>query len=168
MTKLDLRRPTLEDKEAVLDLMREFEETTAAHDGGFWDAEHFDYEEWIAGNTDEEMGLNIPDSWVPAVQFVGFVDGKAVGFLNLRLRLSDFLLHHGGHIGYSVRPSQQGKSYATQMLRQGLSVAISKNISKVLVTCDETNAANRAVILKNGGVLEDVRDDTERYWINPE
>lgn len=165
MMTLELRRPTLADKETVLDLMQEFEETASAHDGGFWDAENFDYEAWIAGNADAEMGLNIPDSWVPAVQFVGFVDGKAVGFLNLRLRLSDFLLNHGGHIGYSVRPSEQGKGYATVMLSQGIRAAISKNITKILVTCDETNLASRAVILKNGGVLEDIREGTERYWI---
>lgn len=165
MMTLELRRPTLADKETILDLMREFEETASAHDGGFWDLENFDYEAWIAGNADAEMGLNIPESWVPAVQFVGFVDGKAVGFLNLRLRLSDFLLNHGGHIGYSVRPSEQGKGYATAMLSQGIRAAISKNITKILVTCDETNLASRAVILKNGGVLEDIREGTERYWI---
>lgn len=162
---MELRRPTLADKEAVLDLMREFEETGSAHDGGFWNAETFDYEDWIAGNADAEMGLNIPDGWVPAVQFVGFEGGKAVGFLNLRLRLSDFLLEQGGHIGYSVRPSERGKGYAKAMLDQGISSAISKNIKKVLVTCSEENLASRAVILANGGVLEDVRKGTERYWI---
>lgn len=165
MMTLELRRPTLADKETILDLMREFEETASAHDGGFWDLENFDYEAWIAGNADAEMGIDIPESWVPAIQFVGFVDGKAVGFLNLRLRLSDFLLNHGGHIGYSVRPSEQGKGYATAMLSQGIRAAISKNITKILVTCDETNLASRAVILKNGGVLEDIREGTERYWI---
>ena len=28
------------------------------------------------------------------------------------------------------------------------------------------NIASRKVILANGGVLEDVRESTERYWIN--
>lgn len=163
---LELRRPNLEDKKAVFDLMREFEEANSAHDGGFWDADNFAYEDWIAGNLDAEMGLNIPEGWVPAIQFVGFVDDRAVGFLNLRLRLSDYLLNTGGHIGYSVRPSEQGKGYATEILKQGISAAFSKNIKKVLVTCHDTNAASRAVILKNGGILEDVREGTERYWID--
>ena len=162
---MELRRPTLADKEAVLDMMREFEQTGSAHDGGFWNTDSFDYEDWLASNADAEMGLNISEGWVPAVQFVGFEGGRAVGFLSLRLRLNDYLLEKGGHIGYSVRPSERGKGYAKAMLKQGLSSAMSKNITKVLVTCHETNPASRAIILANGGVLEDVREGTERYWI---
>lgn len=162
---MELRRPTLADKEAVLDMIREFEETGSAHDGGFWDTENFDYEDWLLHNADAEMGLNIPEDWVPAIQLVGFEDEKAVGFLNLRLRLNDYLFQQGGHIGYSVRPSERGKGYAKDMLEQGVRAAISKNIERVLVTCSEKNPASRAVILANGGILEDVRDTTERYWI---
>ena len=140
---MELRRPRLEDKEAVIDLILEFERSNAAHDGGFWDKENFVYEDWIA-----------------------FDKGQAVGFLNLRLRLNEHLRGHGGHIGYSVRPTMQGKGYATAMLKEGLLVAASKNIHRVLVTCAEDNSASRAVILKNGGILEDIRQGTERYWID--
>ena len=41
---MELRRPTLADKETILNMMAEFEENQSAHDGGFWDAENFDYE----------------------------------------------------------------------------------------------------------------------------
>ena len=166
---MELRRPRLADKETVLEMMAEFEQTQSAHDGGFWDAENFVYEEWLEENLQAEAGLNIPENWVPAIQLVSFdVAGQALGFLNLRLRLNDYLLEKGGHIGYSIRPSERGKGYAKESLRQGLQIAKGKNIKRALVTCSKENPASRAVILANGGELEDVRNGTERYWIDLE
>ena len=166
---MELRRPTLADKETVLDMMAEFEATQSAHDGGFWDAENFVYEEWLETNMQKEMGINLPENRVPSIQFVLFdKSGHALGFLNLRLRLNEGLLNYAGHIGYSIRPSEQGKGYAKEALRQGLQVAKEKNIHRALVTCSMDNPASRAVILANGGQLEDVRNGTERYWIEVE
>ena len=165
---MELRRPRLADKETVLEMMAEFEQTQSAHDGGFWDAENFVYEEWLETNMQKEMGINLPENRVPSIQFVSFDDvGVALGFLNLRLRLNEGLLNYAGHIGYSIRPSERGKGYAKESLRQGLQIA-KKNIKRALVTCSTENPASRAVILANGGELEDVRNGTERYWIDLE
>ena len=164
-----LRRPTLADKETVLEMMAEFEETQSAHDGGFWDAENFDYEEWLETNHNKEMGIGLPENRVPSIQFVSFDDvGRALGFLNLRLRLNEGLLNYAGHIGYSIRPSERGKGYAKEALSQGLQIAKKKNIKRALVTCSTENPASRAVIVANGGVFEDVRNGVERYWIDLE
>lgn len=164
-----LRRPSQTDKEAVLEMMAEFEREQSAHDGGFWNPDNFVYEEWLEENLQEEAGLNIPENWVPAIQLVSFDEaGHALGFLNLRLRLNDYLLEKGGHIGYSIRPSERGKGYAKESLRQGLQVAKEKNIKRALVTCSTENPASQAVILANGGQLEDIRHETERYWIDLE
>lgn len=166
---MELRRPILADKEAVLEMMAEFEKSQSAHDGGFWDTENFVYEEWLKNNQDHEMGINLPEGWVPDIQLVAFSkDGQAVGFLNIRLCLNDFLLEEGGHIGYSIRPSERGKGYAKESLRQGLQVAKEKNIKKALVTCSTENPSSRAVIVANGGLFEDVRNGVERYWIDLE
>ena len=166
---MELRRPILADKEAVLEMMAEFEKSQSAHDGGFWDTENFVYEEWLKNNQDHEMGINLPEGWVPDIQLVAFSkDGQAVGFLNIRLCLNDFLLEEGGHNGYSIRPSERGKGYAKESLRQGLQVAKEKNIKKALVTCSTENPASRAVIVANGGLFEDVRNGVERYWIDLE
>ena len=163
---MELRRPRLADKETVLEMMAEFKKSQSAHDGGFWDTENFVYEDWLETNMQKEMGINLPENRVPSIQFVLFDDvGRALGFLNLRLRLNEGLLNYAGHIGYSIRPSERGKGYAKETLRQGLQVAKEKNIKKALVTCSVNNPASRAVILANGGIFEDVRDGVERYWI---
>ena len=163
---MKLRRPTIVDREAVLDMMAEFEQTQSAHDGGFWDAENFVYEEWLETNMQKEMGINLPENRVPSIQFVLFGEsGRALGFLNLRLRLNEGLLNYAGNIGYSIRPSERGKGYAKETLRQGLKLAKEKNIKKALVTCSVNNPASRAVILANGGLIEGARNGVERYWI---
>ena len=83
---MELRRSRLADKETVLDMMAEFEQTQSVHDGGFWDVEDFSYEEWLEGNRNKEMGIGLPENRVPSIQFVSFDDvGRTLGFLILRL-----------------------------------------------------------------------------------
>jgi predicted acetyltransferase len=66
-------------------------------------------------------GIGLPDGWVPTHTFWLVRDGKTiVGVLNLRHALTAFLEGEGGHIGYSVRPSERGKGYATGLLAMAL------------------------------------------------
>ena len=60
---------------------------------------------------------------------------------------------------------KEARVIAKETLCQGLQIAQEKNIKKTLVTCSVNNPASRAVILANGGLLEDVRNGVERYWI---
>ncbi|KPJ23063.1 GNAT family N-acetyltransferase [Streptococcus phocae] len=160
-----IRRPLPQDEAAVMAMIEEF----LAHDSktdGLWNfqAGQMTYMEWLDANRVQEMGL--AKELTPAIQCVAFDDDQqALGFLSLRLRLTDSLLQKGGHIGYSVRPTKRGQGLAKEMLKQALALAKTKNIHKALVTCDQTNLASRSVILANGGILEDVRGGCERYWI---
>jgi predicted acetyltransferase len=88
-----------------------------------------------------------------------------------RHELNDVLLHHGGHIGYYVRPSARGKRYGTAILDLTLAEGRKRGIERFLLTVDSNNVPSIRVIEGNGGVLEDERLDEEtgrmfrRYWI---
>jgi predicted acetyltransferase len=93
-----------------------------------------------------------------------------LGTISLRHELNDFLLNQGGNIGYGLRPSARGRGYATWALREVLTEAKAKGLTRALVTCHTTNTASRRVIERAGGAFEDIRDGrlgpTRRYWFN--
>ena len=97
-------------------------------------------------------------------------DNKILGFIDLRYELKDFLFNYGGHIGYSVRPSERRKGYAKRMLNMALEKYRELNIYKVLVCCNKNNIGSRKVILANNGIFENEVSKKEeiiqRYWIN--
>jgi predicted acetyltransferase len=115
-------------------------------------------------------GVDLPADWVPSTFLGAFAGERLVGRVSVRHELNEFLTNFGGHIGYCVRPADRRRGYAGQILGQGLVIARAEGVDKVLVTCDEDNAASARVIERHGGVLEDVRDQPDgpprrRYWI---
>ncbi len=66
--------------------------------------------------------------------------------VNIRLALNDFMRKEGGHIGYSVRPTERRKHYATDMLTRALDVCRVIGIKEVLVSCGSDNVASAGVI----------------------
>jgi len=80
-------------------------------------------------------------------------DGAFCGSINLRFvpGTLDLPPHVSGHLGYAVVPWKRGRGYATQALALLLPVARELGLPRVLVTCDEGNAASRRVIEANGG-----------------
>ena len=163
---ITLRTPDEHDAAAVTALLDELTAACSNTDGFWHGADTFVYADWLAACREAAHGRGLPEGFMPYVQYVMFADdGQAVGFLNLRLRLNDFLREIGGHIGYCVRPAQRGRGCAKQALRQAISEARCHGIGRLLVTCRSSNPASRRVILANGGTLEDIRNGMERYWI---
>jgi len=98
----------------------------------------------------------VPPGRVPATFLLAEVDGAIVGRVSIRHELNDYLERFGGHIGYAVRPAHRRRGYGRAILRQSLDVARSVGLSRVLLTCDDTNAASVRIIESCGGLLEDV------------
>lgn len=92
-----------------------------------------------------------------------------VGAVNIRHRLNEALLAHGGHIGDGIRPSERRKGYAVQMIGLALEECRKLGIKKVLMVCDKENIGSAKSIIRNGGILENERTENgktiQRYWI---
>ena len=77
----------------------------------------------------------------------------------------------GGLIGYSIRPKQRRKGYASEMLKLALDKLKNTNLENVLITCKDFNIASKKVIEKNGGIFENTYNNIDdgytylRYWI---
>lgn len=98
-------------------------------------------------------GEQLGDGWVPCTTTFLSLDGELIGLFNFRHRLTPQLREHGGHVGYSVRPSWRGRGHATALLREAIVFARTLEIPELLLTCDSTNPASAQVIRKCGGVM---------------
>ena len=131
-------------------------------------------EKWVEHCCLFKNPENVPEGRVPATQYI-FVreeDNKIVGMLQIRHFLNGYLEKYGGHIGYSVIPSERRKGYASLMLKTALPKCKELGIEKVLITCIDNNTGSRKTILANGGEYEstvyepDEKVSLEKYWIN--
>ena len=90
----------------------------------------------------------------------------------MKKRENEALERYGGHIGYGVRYSEWNKGFGTLMLRLALAEAKRIGLSRVLITCDDSNIGSARVMEKNGFSFCDKAENTfdgatlvtRRYW----
>lgn len=151
-----LVRPTLELKEKALAYRKEhFQQGEMIICG----SELFDktesYEEWLTLVTRNADPKTVSENWVVTDTFfaVRESDKKIIGMIDLRHTLNEFLKDLG-NCGYSVRPSERRKGYATEMLCKLIETARAAGMKELQISVEKTNTASRKVIQKNGGVYE--------------
>lgn len=179
MEKFYLELPSIERKEQAIEYINEFyENNSQIHGTGGLDIKlekGISYEEWVDNSLkmSEKLYAN-EKGLVPANTFflIREEDDKIVGMIDLRYELNDYLRNIGGHIGYSIRPTERRKGYNKVNLYLCLLEAQKRGLEKVLVTCADYNVGSRNTINAFDGDLEkkmiDESDNEtmELYWID--
>ena len=113
-----------------------------------------------------------PSGLVPSdtLIYVREEDKRVVGMIDIRRHInSPILSTWGGHIGYTIRPSERRKGYAKSMLNDALQLCKKNGHESILITCKDGNIASEKTILANGGVFDkEICVDgsvIKRYWI---
>lgn len=163
-SQIILESPGKEHEGRALDFLSECLETDIdmAGSGGLaYYVQQDGYDGWLK-HLEQTSNKSTCDR-VPSSKFfaVRESDKKIVGMAMIRHQLDGYYAKYEGHIGYCVRPSQQGKGYATIMLRLLLEKARSLGIEEVLVTCDVKNIASNKTIKNNSGQLVEEISDSD-------
>lgn len=113
-----------------------------------------DYSGWL--KKLEEARHRVPDEEkVPGETFflMRQSDNRIVGMINIRLSLNEKPRNYGGHIGYSIRPSERRKGYNKINLYLRLLVCQKHDIKEVLLDCGKHNLASARTMQALGGKL---------------
>ena len=170
---LILRKVQPSDLNAVREYRAEMLAAGSSMDGCSNLRRYENMDDWYAWIKNAERRETCLPSWVPDTQFISVrpTDGALVGMLDIRHELNAACLSLFGNIGYSIRPRERRKGYATEQLRLAKIVCKSMGMEKILVSCHKENTASAKTIRFNGGVLEnEVVDERngevlQRYWI---
>ena len=150
-----LVRPTLEHKRKALEYRQEhFDHGENIINGSELLDKTESYEKWLQSIKNNEKPETVNLDWVVTDTFFAVDDKEQiVGIIDLRHTLNDFLKDFGNS-GYSVRPTQRQKGYATEMLRQILTVARDAGLKELHLSVEKENLPSVKTILKNGGIYE--------------
>ena len=152
---IKLKRPIKETEAEALAFKQEFIDNGEQTINGSELLDQMDsYDEWLKSVSDNTSPETVNPSWVVTDTYFAFDENdRLVGVIDLRHELNDFLKDFGNS-GYSVRPSERRKGYATEMLRLIIKRAAEIGIRQLQLSVERTNEPSVKTIIKNGGRYE--------------
>lgn len=83
-------------------------------------------------------------------KFVLFDGDLPIGWFSLRTENLSQNFIHSGHLGYTIRPSQRRKGYATKGVALVVEVARALGYKQICASCDDENIGSKKTLLNNG------------------
>jgi predicted acetyltransferase len=137
--KVELRKLAKNDGRDVYDMLQEIGPGENGFCNSGFNIAYEQFTEYLDQNIDFSEGIGLDEKYVPQTIYWLIVNDKPVGIGKLRHYLNDNLKIVGGHIGYSIRPSERKNGYGNLILKEILKEAQKMNINEVLLTCDAIN-----------------------------
>lgn len=152
--KLRFETPGKERELDAINFVEEFQKANSdIHGSGGLDINRYD--EWLQKVKDYHNGIiHNPEHSSASTYFVVDEQDKVIGMVNIRHYLTKHLTETGsGHVGYSVRPTERRKGYATKILEKAITILKENyNQTEIMVGCYEDNIGSKRTIEKNGGI----------------
>lgn len=148
-------RPTIELRDKTMGFRQEFFDNGEMIING---SELLDktesYDDWLKAVTDNMSEETVSPDWVVTDTFFVLDEtDRIIGIIDLRHTLNEFLKDFG-NCGYSVRPSERRKGYATKMLRHILRIAKDAGLNVLYLSVERSNEPSIKTIRKNSGIYE--------------
>lgn len=163
MDRLRHEVPGIDRKEDAIQYINEFLEYGSEINGvGGLDRYINDYEGWLE-KLEEDRVREATEEKVPADTYflVRESDNRIIGMINIRHCLNERLKVVGGHIGYSIRPTERRKGYNKVNLYLGLLRCQELGIKEVFMDCDADNYGSAKTMQALGGRMV-------REWYEPD
>ena len=178
MEKFYLEKPSIERKAEIIEYINEFVKYKSDINGtGSLDKilDGYPFEQVLErclNMENEEYAQKIGRCPGKTFLLIRANDNRIVGTINLRWNLSELMLQFGGHIGYSIRPTERRKGYNKINLYLVMIEARKVGLDRVMLACDVNNAGSDRTLQALGGKLERTEIDpsdgmlTNVYWFD--
>lgn len=158
--------PSMEYKEDSINYIKEhYECNSQIHGVSGLNRYLDDYEGWLE-KLEYYKSIEPNEEWVPSESYllIREEDNKVVGMINLRLVLNESLKKFGGHIGYSIRPSERKKGYNKINLYLMLKRCCEIGLDEVLLDCSVDNPGSYKTMESLGGIRIDKYYNEQYGW----